>query len=112
MAYAADVFVSVPVGALPAISGPTGLVITTPPGVSVVQVASGLGFGYGEEMTFTQSPLLSVTSDGIELKIEVYVPAEGNVPVLLEFAPRGVGLLAPVSAEGTANEWITLRTVL
>ena len=45
------------------------------------------------------------------MEIEAYVPATDDaMPVRVEFAPRAVGILWPASAEGTANEWITLRT--
>jgi hypothetical protein len=34
------------------------------------------------------------------------------MPVRLEVAPRLIDLIDPVVAEGTANEWIGLRTLV
>ena len=109
----ADVFVAIPLGSVQKVSGATEIVITTPEGVSAVLIASGVGYGYGELVTFAQSPALRVTPQGIQLLIEVYLPATLNsVPMRVEFAPRVVGVLSPAVAEGTANKWISLRTML
>jgi hypothetical protein len=76
-------------------------------------VLKDLGFGKGEEVTFQESAKLKATEDGIEVVVKVMVPAsEDDMPVRVEFAPRVVGVLQPASAEGTANEWVTLRTSL
>lgn len=106
----ADVFVSIPLDDLLTVTGPTKFVITKPVGVSATLLVAGVGFGYGEEVWFEDSPSLKVTSKGIQLRIRVRVPARDAIPVLVEFAPRVVGILAPDSAEGTANEWIPLRS--
>ena len=106
----ADVFVSVPVLDLLKVNGPTEIVVTTPVTVSVALATPGVGFGYGEVVTFEESPSLEVTADGIEVRIKVRVPARSAIPVLVEFSPFLVGILAPDSAEGSANEWISLRS--
>ena len=111
----ADVFVSIPLNTLQRVSGATEIVITTPPGVRSVLLASGVGFGYGEVVRFAESRSLRRTPQGIELEVAVYVPTskhDDKVPVLVEFAPRVVGILAPTSAQGTANQWISLRALL
>jgi hypothetical protein len=109
----ADVFVSVPVADLLTVSGPTEFVITVPKGSDAYLVAAGVGFGYGEVVEFQESASLKATPTGIELRVEVYVPAtDGSTPVLVQFAPRIVGILDPVSTEGAANAWISLRTVV
>jgi len=109
----ADVFVSAPPDAPLKVSGPTRIVVSTPPGVDAVLIASTLGFGRGEVVEFAQSPSLKVGPEGIELRIRVSVPAtDDEMPVLVEFAPRVVGVLAPVAAQGTANDWISVRVVL
>ncbi len=106
----ADVFVSVPLDALRKVNGPTEIVITTPVEVGASMAAPGVGFGYGEKVMFEESPALEITPDGIEVRIKVQVPARDDIPVRVEFAPRVVGVLAPDRAEGTANEWISLRS--
>jgi len=110
---AADVFVSVPVDDLLTISGPTEFVITVPNGTDAFLVAAGVGFGYGEVVEFRESGSLKATPTGIELRVAVYVPAtDKSTPVLVEFAPRIIGILDPASVEGAANAWISLRTMV
>ena len=109
----ADVFVSIPLTALPQINGPTRFVITTPVGVDEAVLLTSPGFGYGETVTFQESSSLKMTSNGIQLRIKAFVPAtNGTIPVILEFAPRVIGILQPASAQGTTNQWITLQTSL
>jgi hypothetical protein len=107
----ADVFVMAPPTAPLKVTGPNQVVITVPTGVPAKLVLKDLGFGRGEVVTFKESDRLRVTEDGIELIVKVYVPARDDaMPVRVEFAPRIVGILRPASAEGTANQWITLKT--
>ena len=109
----AILFVSVPLGNLLEIRGPTQFVVTTPVGVSAIAVVYGVGFGFGETVTFEQSPSLKKTSQAVELRIEAYIPATNDqVPVLLEFAPRILGILNPATAEGTTNRSVVLKTPL
>ncbi len=109
----ADVFVSVPLDALSRVTGPTEIVITVPVGVTNTWAVPGPGFGYGEVVTFDQSPALSETAEGVEILVKVYLPAtDDEMPVLVEFAPHVIGVLAPDGAEKTANTWIRLRTSL
>jgi hypothetical protein len=106
----ADIFVSAPLDAPLKVTGPTRVVVTVPVGVAADLVISDLGFGKGEEVSFAASSELRKTAKGTEVKVAVYVPAtDGAMPVAVEFAPRLVGILAPVRAEGTANEWVSLR---
>ena len=107
----ADVFVAAPANAPLLVTGPNRIVVKVPPGVRARLVASDVGFGKGEEVTFEESRKLRVTDDGIEVRVEVYVPAtDDDMPVRVEFAPRVVGILSPASAEGTANAWVSLQT--
>jgi hypothetical protein len=109
----ADIFVSAPIEAPLKVTGPTKIVISTPPEVDAVLIASTLGFGKGEVVEFEQSESLKVRAEGIDLRIRVFVPAtDEELPVLVEFAPRILGVLTPMSAQGTANDWISFRVVL
>jgi len=109
----ADVFVSIPSSAVPEVTGPTQFVITTPAGVSEAVLLASPGFGYGETVTFQESKALKANRKGIELQIAVFLPATSNTtPVLVEFAPRVIGVLSPVSAKGTTNHWIFFETRL
>lgn len=107
----AEIFVGAPSEAPLFVTGPTHIVITVPPGIDAMLVASGVGFGQGEIVEFAESPSLKSTAEQIDIRIKVYVPAADNtMPVLVEFAPEVVGIFAPASAEGTANTWVSLRT--
>ncbi len=109
----ADIFVAAPFDAPLKVTGPNQVVVVVPNGVPAHLVLKDLGFGKGEEVTFQESAKLKATEDGIEVVVKVMVPAsEDDMPVRVEFAPRVVGVLQPASAEGTANEWVTLRTSL
>jgi hypothetical protein len=116
----ADVFVSGPLLASLTVTGPTKMIITVPEGVKTQMILSDLGFLHGYDYEFRQSSDLQKTRRGVEVRVEVYVPArDDSMPVRVEFSPRALGLLgvlglnpATVSAEGTANEWITLNAFL
>jgi hypothetical protein len=109
----ADVFVSGPLLAPLKVTGPTRLVVTVPVGVKTQLILTDLGFLRGYDVKFQQSSELQKTDKGIEVRVQVYVPArDSNMPVKVEFAPRLLGLLWTDSTEGTANQWITLDTFL
>jgi len=111
--YVVDIQVGVPIDQLLKVTGATEIVITTPPGVDVALATPGIGFGYGEHVTFRESPSKSVTAEGMEIRIKVLVPtSDDSVPVLLQVSPGIVGLLAPETAEGVANQWVAQRTVI
>jgi len=112
----ADIFVSAPLGsvakALLTVTGPNQITVTVPSGVEARLVLADLGFGRGNTVTFAQSPDLKTTAKGIQVRVEVLVPATTSFPVRVEFAPRVLGLLSPASAEGTSNSRVTLTTTL
>ncbi len=111
--HLADIFVSARFDDLSKVNGPTEIVVSTPVGVDAELVIATTGFGYGEKVRFVESESLEVTSEGIELRIKVRVPARIDaMPIRVEFAPRVVGVLQPDEAEGHANEWISLRPLL
>ncbi len=95
-----------------AATGPATIVVTVPPGVSAELVAADRGFGgHGYDVRFADSDRLQVTKRGLEVRVEVYVPAtDGSLPVWVEFTPRGKGRLSAGSAEGRANAWVTVTT--
>ena len=108
--HVADIFVSAPLHAPLVVTGPTHIIVTVPLEVDTFLIASGPGFGHGEIVEFAESPSLDVTSDSIEVRIKVFVPAtDETMPVLVELAPQILGLLAPATAEGTVNDWISLK---
>ena len=109
----ADVFVSGPVLAPLKVTGPTKLIVTVPEGVKAHLILTDLGFLRGYDFKFKHSSELQKTDEGIQVRVEVYVPArDSKMPINVEFSPRVLGLLNPDSAEGTANQWITLDTYL
>ena len=107
----ADVFVSASLEAPVLVKGPNRIVVTVPKGVKARLVASDPGFGRGTKVSFEESKRLRATKTGIEVRVSVYVPAsDDEMPVRVEFARTGTGLLDPERADGAANEWVTLRT--
>ena len=109
----ADIFVSAQFEDLSKVNGPTQVVVSTPVGVEGQLAITGPGFGYGEHVRFAESKSLKVTSEGIEVRIKVKVPANSDaMPIRVEFAPHVVGILQPAAVEGNANEWISLRSLL
>jgi len=109
----ADVFTSAQISDLTKVTGATQIIVVTPTGVFANLATFGVGFGYGEFVTFEQSPSLKVTPTEIQVIIKVFVPAiDSSMPIQVDFAPRVVGLLSPVSGEGYANSWLVLRTAM
>lgn len=109
----ADVFVSGPLLAPMKVTGPTKMIVTVPEGVKTNMILQDLGFLRGYDFKFIQSSELQKTATGTEIRVEVYVPArDSSMPIKVEFSPRLLGILAPEAVEGTANQWITLETVL
>jgi len=111
--YLVDIFVSVPIDQVLKVNGATEIVVTTPPGVDVALASPDVGFGYGEHVTFAESPSLDVTDQGMEIRVKVLVPAaDDSVPVLVQLAPRIVGILRPTTVEGVSNAWVSQRTTI
>jgi hypothetical protein len=108
-----DLLVSVMIDDLLKVNGPTQIVVTVPKGIDAMLLVASPGFGYGEEVSFDQSPSLKATAEGIEMRVEVYLPASDDaMPVRLQIAPRVIGLLHPATTEDTANNWFHLETSL
>jgi hypothetical protein len=111
--HVVDIFVTGPLLAPLMVTGPNTVVIKTPPDVDSHLILKDLGFGKGEVVYFEESPALKRTAHGVEVEVAVYVPArDSSMYVGIEFAPNIIGLLNPARAEGTANSWVILRTVL
>ena len=106
-----DITVLAPADAPLKVTGPNEIVVTIPYRLSGSVVTLGVGFGQGEKVTIVQSHRLKATPDGVEVMIQVFVPAsDDTMPIQVRFAPRLSGLLAPITTEGVANTWVTLRT--
>lgn len=108
----ADIFVGAPVEEVVPlqVGGSTEVVVPVPTGVDGKLVLSSPRFGQGVNETFGHSRRLEVGRRGIEVKSRLLVPADDDtMPMRVEFAPRVVGVLSPMSAERTANRWFTLR---
>jgi hypothetical protein len=107
-----DIILSAPLNAPLKVTGPNEIVIIVPETVSATAVRL-VGFGQGEVVSIDHSHKLKVTEDGIEVVVRAFVPSiDDTMPVVLDFAPNILGLLNPASAQGFANTWITLETVL
>ena len=74
----------------------------------LVLVLAGVGFGRGEIVRFEERNRLQQSAEGLEVEVEVYVPASRELPIGVELARNLVGILDPTVAEGVTNEWISL----
>lgn len=106
----ADIFCTAPLSMLVKATGPTEFVVTLPKGVSGTLILAGPGFLQGERLRFEYSHDLAKTSRKIEINVAVHVPAEEDLPIGLEFAPRLLGILKPDRADGKANSWVSLKS--
>jgi len=107
-----DIFCTAHLTTMLRVTGPTQIVITTSPGVPASLVLGGIGFGRGEKVSFEQSDQLLKVGSVVDVEVEVYVPAPDGLEIGVEFAPRILGILNPVRADGLSNQWITLNTQL
>jgi hypothetical protein len=105
-----DIFCTAPLTAPLHVTGPTEIVIRVPPDVKSALILAGIGFGRGELVRFEAEDRLTQTAEGVEVQIDVYVPADRELPIGLEAAPRILGILDPARAEGATNEWISFAT--
>ena len=109
----ANILVMVPVPQLLEVDGATEIRLTIPAASEAVMVSPGVGFGYGENLTILKSSSLTRSATHIDIIVEVLVPGSNALlPVKVEFAPRGLGILNPIAREGYADRWITMTTVL
>src|SRR5262249_41894849 len=103
-----DIFCTAPETAPLCVTGPTEIVVSVPVGVSASLVLAVVGFGRGEVVNFEEANRLKQSADGVELEVAVYVPANRELPIGVEFARNLVGILDPTTADGVTNEWIPL----
>jgi hypothetical protein len=106
----ADIFIGSTLKALTTTTGPINVVVTVPQEVSATHLISDLGFGRGYDFRIVKSSSLQKDGDKVPVQIEVFVPARSDeLPISVFFSPRLLGILWPASADGEANEWITLH---
>jgi hypothetical protein len=106
-----DIFVAGPLEALLVATGPTEIVVTVPTGTDAWLLLADIGFGRGVKVSFAESDALSTTRKGVEVQVDVYVPASKSIPVRVDVSPRLLGILWPTSAEGVSNQWFSVRAV-
>ena len=110
----ADIFLGSSVEMLVKASGPIKLRISIPEGSRGRVVLTDLGFGRGYDIAFVKTSALTRGDGRTPVIVEAYAPArDGSLPVSVTFAPRTLDssladILFGMSAEGSANEWITL----
>ena len=104
------VYVSSLESILDSATGPTDVVITVPKGVATDLIGTDDGFGYGYNVRFKKSGDLKTTNRGIQIEVEVEVPATDELPVLLEVTDGQDVVLA--DKQGKTNDKVMVRTTL
>src|SRR3954463_8012586 len=66
-----DIFCTAHLTTMLRVTGPTQIVITTPPGVPASLVLGGIGFGRGEKVSFGQSDQLLKVGSVVDVEVEV-----------------------------------------
>jgi hypothetical protein len=103
-----DIFCTAPLTAPLYVTGPTEIVVSVPMGVQAALELAGPGFGRGEVVRFEERSRLRQSDEGLEIEVEVYVPASSELPIGVELARNLVGILDPTVGEGVTNQWISL----
>ena len=108
----ANIWVSAPNEILEAVTGPTLVRIAVPEGVPTALIATDDGFGWDPayDVQFVESDRLEVTNLGIQVRVTVRVPANADLPVLVEVADRHGVVLA--SNTGVTNFPVVTRITL
>jgi hypothetical protein len=110
----ADVFVASDLKMLLNATGPIKMKISIPVGSKAGVVLTDLGFGKGYDISFVQTSALVRSGGRTPVIVDVYAPAkDSTLPVTVTFAPRALGnsladILFGMSADGSANSWVTL----
>lgn len=106
-----NIYVSAPEEILQSATGPTDVVVYVPAGTATEVIFLDPGFGYGETVTILESSRLHAKRKGIEVIVDVFVPASDSVPVLVEISPQSAGVVT-ASASGTTNGTVRLWTTV
>jgi hypothetical protein len=93
---------------VPTVTGPVAVTLYVPTGVSALLVSTDAGYnGYGEVVSIVPVSWLAVTKRGVEVLVEVTIPANRtDVPVNVFVTPAGGWT---VMEDGDANEVIPVR---
>ena len=106
----AHVWVSGAEGILESVTGPTKVKIFVPEDVDTELVMTDEGFGLGYDVRFVEDDDLRETPRGIQIRVEVYVPAKDDIPVRVELTDRDDNLLDQTTR--ATNQWLTTRAWL
>jgi hypothetical protein len=104
------VYLSGPVDLLDAATAPTVVEIEVPPGVPVTLISTDQGFGHGWDVRFAESASLNGSGGGIKVRVRTYVPADADLPVMMQVTDGAGAVLAEVT--GTTNAWQVVKVRL
>jgi hypothetical protein len=105
-----NVFVSVYDDQQIRVTGPVAVTLSVPPGTVAELVSVDEGFnGFGETVTIVTNPRLKVTSRGIQTQIQVAVPSDISMHVLITVAPSSG---KAVTQTGKTNTTVTVNTTI
>jgi hypothetical protein len=92
------------------VTGPIAVTLSVPPGTAVEVTYVDDGFnGFGEVISVVSDPRLKVTSRGIQVRVQVAVPADTIMPALVTVTPSS-GRASSVA--GKTNMTITVNTTV
>lgn len=106
----AHVWVSGGEGILESVTGPTRVKIFVPEGVDYELIRMDEGFGQSYDVRFVEDRDLRVAERGIQVRVEVYVPADDDIPVRVEVTDRADDLLDRTT--GSTDEWLVAKAWL
>ena len=103
------VYLSGPVDLLDAATGPTVVEIEVPPGVPVTLVSTDQGFGHGWDVRFAESASLNGAGGGTKVRVRTYVPADADLPVMMQVTDGSGAVLAEVTGTTNASQVVKVR---
>lgn len=106
----ANIFVYGMYGILDIVTGPTDVVINVPVGTDTKLIDTDNGFGYGYNVKFVELESLEETKRGIEIRVDVIVPATETLPIKVEITDGAEKLLE--RSIGETNRVVTAEARL
>ncbi len=79
------------------------------PGVPVTLVSTDQGFGHGWDVRFAESASLNGSGGGTKVRVSTYVPADADLPVMMQVTDGSGAVLAEVTGTTNASQVVKVR---